>query len=141
MSTPHDALTLLGSSVHRLPATPEEAALESFPNRNPGRRYLVQLDCADFSSLCPVTGQPDAACISIRYIPGELCVETKSLKYYLASFRNTAAFNEEIINRILDDLVRACQPLELVVRGEFASRGGIRLSCEARFPDSSTQLF
>ena len=84
-----------------------------------------------------MTGQPDSARLEIRYIPGERCVETKSLKFYLASFRNQPAFNEEIINRILDDLVAALEPVELVVRGEFSPRGGVQLTCEARHPESA----
>ena len=127
-------LSLLGRSEHRLPASPDEARLETFPNRNPGRHYTIHLSQPDFASLCPVTGQPDAAHIEILYIPGDRCVETKSLKFYLASFRNHALFNEAIVNRILDDLVTACAPLQALVRGRFAARGGIQLTCEARHP-------
>jgi 7-cyano-7-deazaguanine reductase len=128
-------LSLLGKADTRLPASPEEAKLEIFPNQRPGRRYWITLNCPEFSSLCPVTGQPDSAKIVIRYVPGETCVETKSLKFYLASFRNQPAFNEEIVNRILDDLVAALKPQELVVRGEFAPRGGIQLTTEATYPE------
>jgi 7-cyano-7-deazaguanine reductase len=130
-----DGLSLLGRSEHRLPATPDEARLEVFPNRSAGRNYTIHLSAPDFSSLCPVTGQPDAAFVEILYIPDQLCVETKSLKFYLASYRNHAAFNESIVNRILDDLVAACAPRSAVVRGRFAPRGGIQLTCEARHPD------
>ncbi len=133
-------LSLLGRSEHRLPASPDEAALETFPNRTPGRQYTIHLSAPDFASLCPVTGQPDSAHIEILYIPGERCVETKSLKFYLASYRNHAAFNEAIVNRILDDLVAACAPLQAVVRGRFAPRGGIQLTCEARHPDRDGPL-
>lgn len=129
-------LTLLGKP-ERLPGSPDEAKLEVFPNQRPGRRYWVTLNCPEFSSLCPVTGQPDSARVVIRYIPGETIVETKSLKFYLASFRNQPAFNEEIVNRILDDLVTALKPLELIVRGEFAPRGGIQLTAEANYPETS----
>ena len=130
-------LSLLGKPDTRLPSSPQEAKLEVFPNQRPGRRYWITLNCPEFSSLCPVTGQPDSARILIRYVPGETCVETKSLKFYLASFRNEPAFNEEIVNRILDDLVRVMQPQELIVRGEFAPRGGIQLTTEATFPESA----
>ena len=133
-------LSLLGRSEHRLPGSPDEAALETFPNRTPGRNYTIHLSQPDFSSLCPVTGQPDAAHIEIYYIPDQLCVETKSLKFYLASYRNHASFNEVIVNRILDDLVKACAPRQAVVRGRFAPRGGIQLTCEARFPDFDGRL-
>lgn len=132
-------LSLLGKSQNRLPASPDEAKLDIFPNQRPGRRYWITLNCPEFSSLCPVTGQPDAAKVVIRYVPGEVCVETKSLKFYLASFRNQPAFNEEIVNRILDDLVEIMKPREIVVRGEFAPRGGIQLTTEARFPDTGAE--
>lgn len=128
-------LSLLGKPETRLPASPEEAKLEVFPNHRTGRRYWITLNCPEFSSLCPVTGQPDSAKVVIRYVPGETCVETKSLKFYLASYRNQPAFNEEIVNRILDDLVRIMEPRELVVCGEFAPRGGIQLTTEARYPE------
>jgi len=129
-------LTLLGHSENRLPASPDEAKLETFPNCRPGRKFWITLDCPEFSSLCPVTGQPDTAHIVIRYVPGERCVETKSLKFYMASFRNLPAFNEEIVNRILDDLVAAMDPVELNVSGKFGSRGGIQLTCEASHPEA-----
>lgn len=133
-------LSLLGRSEHRLPASPDEAVLETFPNRNPGRNYTIHLSTTDFSSLCPVTGQPDSAHIEILYIPDKKCVETKSLKFYLASYRNYPAFNEAIINRILDDLVKVCRPRQIIVRGRFSPRGGIQLTCEARHPDCKGQL-
>jgi 7-cyano-7-deazaguanine reductase len=129
-------LSLLGKPETRLPSSPSEARLEVFPNHRPGRRYWITLNCPEFTSLCPVTGQPDSAKIVIRYVPGETCVETKSLKFYLASFRNEPAFNEEIVNRILDDLMKAMNPREIVVRGEFAPRGGIQLTTEASYPES-----
>ncbi len=139
-SPSENTLSLLGRSEHRLPASPDEARLETFPNRTPGRQYTIHLSAPDFASLCPVTGQPDGAHIEILYIPGELCVETKSLKFYLASYRNHAAFNEAIVNRILDDLVAACAPRQAVVRGRFVPRGGIQLTCEARHPDRDGRL-
>lgn len=128
-------LKLLGRSELRLPRSPDEAKLETFANRAPGRNYRIHLSAPEFSSICPVTGQPDTAHIGITYVPDKLCVETKSLKFYLASFRNFPAFNEAIVNRILDDLIKACAPRQMLVRGEFGARGGIQLTCEARFPD------
>ncbi len=139
-STPPASLSLLGRSEHRLPASPDDAALETFPNRTPGRHYTIHLSAPDFSSLCPVTGQPDSARIEVIYIPGKRCIETKSWKFYLASYRNHAAFNEAIVNRILDDIVSACAPRQVIVRGEFAPRGGIQLTCEARHPDRKGRL-
>ena len=128
-------LTLLGHSENKLPQSPDEAKLEAFPNRTPGRNYRITLNCEEFTSICPVTGQPDCAHIEIVYVPDKLCVETKSLKFYIASYRNFPSFNEAIVNRILDDLVKACAPKQMVVRGEFGARGGIQLTCEARHPD------
>lgn len=134
------SLNLLGRSEHKLPASPDEARLETFPNRTPGRHYTIHLSAPDFASLCPVTGQPDSAHIEILYIPDALCVETKSLKFYLASYRNHASFNESIVNRILDDLVAAAAPRQALVRGRFAPRGGIQLTCEARHPHRDAPL-
>jgi len=129
-----DDFSLLGHES-KLPASPEEAKLETFTNKSPGRPYTIDLDCPEFSSLCPVTGQPDSAHIHISYIPAELCVETKSLKYYLASFRNLPSFNEEIVNRILDDLVEVIQPTRMEVVGQFSPRGGISLTASASYPE------
>jgi 7-cyano-7-deazaguanine reductase len=126
-------LTLLGKSEARLPRSPAEAKLETFPN--PAKRnYRIRFETADFTSLCPVTGQMDFAQITIEYVPAKLCVESKSLKFYLASFRNERAFNEAVTNRILDDFVRACSPREAVVTAEFSARGGIALTVRAEFP-------
>jgi len=129
---------LLGQN-QALPDKLSREILDTFPNHNAKRNYWIKLDCQDFSSLCPVTGQPDFARIKIEYIPGEICVETKSLKYYLAAFRNERAFNEEIVNRIADDLMETCQPRKLFVQGAFASRGGISLTVEANFPDEPVE--
>ncbi|HUF63809.1 MAG TPA: preQ(1) synthase [Verrucomicrobiales bacterium] len=125
---------LLGGSGSGLPPNPDEAILETFPNRHPARDYWIDLDCPEFTSLCPVTGQPDHARLTIRYVPDTRCVETKSLKFYLASFRNHRAFNEEVVNRIADDLLRTCAPRKLEVHGEFAPRGGIRLTVRVKHP-------
>ena len=126
------ALTLLGKSEAGLPSSPAEAKLETFPN--PAKRnYRIRFETADFTSLCPVTGQMDFAQIAIEYIPARLCVESKSLKFYLASFRNERAFNEAVTNRILDDFVRACSPRHASVNAEFSARGGIALSVRAEY--------
>lgn len=132
-------LTLLGHSENRLPASPEDATLEVFPNRNADRNYWIQLEYPEFSSLCPVTGQPDTAYLVIKYIPDEKCVETKSLKFYLASFRNTPSFNEDIVNRILDDLSGACSPRRMIVCGKFSPRGGVQLTTTAAYPDAGLE--
>ena len=130
-------LKLLGRSETHYPTKPGADILETFPNRYPQRDYWIRFDCAEFTSVCPVTGQPDFAKIRIEYIPDELCVETKSLKFYLSSFRNTRSFNEEISNRILEDLVTACAPRRAIVHGEFAARGGISVTVDAAHPDTA----
>jgi len=128
-----DGITLLGNSGKSFPEKPSFDILETFPNRNPDRDYLVKFDCSDFTSLCPVTGQPDYAKIHIEYVPAERCVETKSLKFYLASFRAQRDFNENIVNHIFDDFVKATKPKHLVVEGAFHARGGISLTTRVEF--------
>ncbi len=125
-------LTLLGRSEANLPASPNEATLETFPS--PARRpYTIRFETADFTSLCPITGQMDFAQIAIEYVPDRLCIESKSLKFYLASFRNERAFNEAVTNRILDDVVAACSPRQAIVTAEFSARGGIALTIRAEY--------
>ena len=129
-------LTLLGRSESRIPASPAEARLEIFPN--PSRRnYWIHFETDDFTSVCPVTGQPDFARIDIDYVPDRLCVESKSLKFYLASYRNERAFNEAVTNRILDDFVEASAPREAIVTAQFSARGGIALTVRAEYPDKN----
>lgn len=128
-------LRLLGRSEAVYPSKPSSSTLEVFPNQFQKRNYWIQFDCPEFTSMCPVTGQPDFAAIQIRYVPDGQCIETKSLKFYLASYRNTRSFNEEIVNRILEDLVTACAPRSLEVHGEFSSRGGISVTVDASYPD------
>src|ERR1700757_2911845 len=130
-------LTLLGHSDVKLPASPDEARLETFPNPAPERNYRIQFETDDFTSVCPVSRQPDFARIDIDYVPDRLCVESKSLKFYLASYRNERAFNEAVTNRILDDFVKACSPREAIVTAQFSARGGIALTVRAEYPDVS----
>jgi 7-cyano-7-deazaguanine reductase len=99
--------------------------LETFENPNPDRDYLIAFDCPEFTCLCPRTGQPDFAVVRIRYLPDRLCVELKSLKNYLWTFRNEGAFHEAVINRILADLAAAIAPRWMRVTGDFFVRGGI----------------
>ena len=99
--------------------------LETFPNPSPNRDYEISFDCPEFTCVCPRTGQPDFATIRIRYVPGRLCVELKSLKLYLWSFRNEGHFHEEVTNLILDDLVKTTCPRRMWVEGDFYVRGGI----------------
>jgi 7-cyano-7-deazaguanine reductase len=116
--------------------TAEEAAgvepLETFPNPRPARDYTIEIVCPEFTSLCPKTGQPDFGTITLTYVPDGSCVELKSLKLYLQSYRNQGAFYETVVNRLLDDFVAACQPRRCRVVGAFTPRGGITtsVSCE-----------
>jgi 7-cyano-7-deazaguanine reductase len=105
-------------------STPQKN-VETFLNPKPGRDYEIRFECPEFTCLCPLTGQPDFATIKISYVPDEKCVELKSLKLYLWSFRNEGAFHEAVTNRILDDLVAAVAPRKMRVEGAFAVRGGI----------------
>jgi len=109
-------------------------SLESFPNPRPGREFEIRFECPEFTCLCPKTGQPDFATIRIRYTPAERCVELKSLKLYLWSYRDQGAFHEAVTNQILDDLVRLLAPRRMVVEGDFMVRGGIHTVVEAHHP-------
>ena len=124
MSEPGAHLTQLG---HRapLPRSPQEAVLETVPNPHPGRHYVVRFTCPEFTSLCPVTGQPDFAHIVIDYIPRAWLVESKSLKLYLGSFRNHGAFHEDCTVRIGKDLVGVLKPRWLRIGGYWFPRGGM----------------
>lgn len=126
---------MLGRSDAKLPASPTEARLETFQNPAPNRNYRIHFETDDFTSVCPVTGQPDFAQIDIDYVPDRLCVESKSLKFYLASYRNEHAFNEAVTNRILDDFVKACSPRQATITAQFSARGGIALTVRAEYPD------
>jgi len=118
-----------GATVYPRTATPE--LLETFPNAFPDRPYTVVLSSNEFTSLCPKTGQPDFGTITIRYVPDKLCIESKSLKLYLFSYRDEGTFMETVTNRILNDLVEACSPRSMEVTGDFAPRGGIAISVTA----------
>jgi 7-cyano-7-deazaguanine reductase len=107
-----------------MPSTPS-TEIQTFPNPAGKRDYVIAFDCPEFTCVCPLTGQPDFATIRIRYVPDQLCVELKSLKLYLWSYRNEGAFHEAVTNKILDDLVQATQPRAMRVEGGFLVRGGI----------------
>ena len=108
--------------------------LETFPNPKPGRDYEIRFETPEFTCVCPMTGQPDFATIRIAYTPAKKCVELKSLKLYLWSFRNEGHFHEAVTNRILDDLVAALKPKRMTVVGDFLVRGGIHTVVEAHHP-------
>ncbi len=105
--------------------------LETFENQYPGRSYEILNRCPEFTSVCPKTGQPDFGTIYVEYIPDKRCIELKSLKLYLAAYRNEGIFYEHVTNKILDDLVAACQPRWMEVIGEFNVRGGITTTVTA----------
>ena len=120
-------ISLLGAGKKNKPSK----ILETFPNKNRGRNYVVTLHADEFTCLCPATGQPDFAKLKIEYIPGEKIVESKSLKLYLWSFRNVGCFHEHLTNLILDDIVAALNPVWCKVTGKFNVRGGIAITVEA----------
>ena len=128
MTQPEDLkdITLLGRK-----AQPSKK-LEAFPNRTPGRYYLVTLETSEFTCLCPVTGQPDFATIKVAYVPDQKIVESKSYKLYLWSYRNEGVFHEHVVNTILDDLVAVLDPHYIRVVGEFNIRGGIAITVRAK---------
>ena len=127
-----DDLTILGKKVD-YPKSPKEAKLETFKNQYPDRDYTIEFVCPEFTSICPITGQPDFATIYITYIPDEKCIESKSLKLYLASYRNTGIFSESATNKILDDIESACNPKWAEVVGKFNVRGGISINITAKY--------
>lgn len=131
-------LTLLGNKTD-YPTTYAPQILESFDNRHPERDYMVRLLCPEFTSLCPITGQPDFANIVINYIPNTKLVESKSLKIYLFSFRNHGSFHEDCVNTILNDLVELMQPKFIEVKGEFTPRGGIAIHPIATYGKPDTK--
>ena len=99
--------------------------IETFPNPFSGRDYTIDMECPEFTCLCPKTGQPDFATLFISYVPDKICIELKSLKVYLTSYRNEGGFHEKVVNIILDDLVSACKPRKMSIVGDFNVRGGI----------------
>lgn len=124
-------LTKLGSKETTYPDAPDRSILECFDNQFPERSYQVRFLCPEFTSLCPKTGQPDFAVITVDYIPNKKCIETKSLKLYLFAFRTYGSFMETITNKILEDLVAVCSPRWMRITGTFNSRGGIEIVVHA----------
>jgi 7-cyano-7-deazaguanine reductase len=114
-------------------STKPTTTLETFPNPNPERDYLIRFETDEFTCLCPRTGQPDFATLRVEYVPDQLCVELKSLKLYLWSYRNEGAFHEAVTNRILDHLVAAVRPRRARVEGDFNIRGGIHTTVIAEY--------
>lgn len=110
----------------------ELPAIETWPNQFPG--YEISVEIPEYNAICPKTGLPDFGHLTIRYVPGERCLELKSLKLYIVAYRNVGIFYENAVNRILADCVAACRPLRMTVTGRFSSRGGISSIVEARYP-------
>lgn len=123
-----EGVTLLGNQGTVYPSDYDSSLLETFANKHVGRDYVVRLDCPEFTTLCPKTGQPDFGHIWINYIPSERMVESKSLKLYLFSFRNHGDFHEDVVNIILNDLWDLMSPRYIEVIGRFMPRGGISIN-------------
>ena len=120
-------LTKLGSAKTDYPRDYDPTVLESFSNRHPENDYFVKFNCPEFTSLCPITGQPDYANIVISYVPDQRLVESKSLKIYMFSFRNHGDFHEDVVNRIMKDLIALLDPKYIEVWGKFLPRGGLSI--------------
>lgn len=132
-------LSLLGNKKTVYKDTYAPAVLETFINKHPNNDYMVTFNCPEFTSLCPITGQPDFANIVINYIPNEKMVESKSLKLYLFSFRNQGDFHEDCVNTIMKDLVKLMEPKYLEVKGYFTPRGGISIYPFANYGEKGTK--
>ena len=107
--------------------------LETFPNQDPGREFEVNITCAEFTAVCPRTGQPDFGTIQITYVPDQKIVELKSLKLYISEYRNQGIYHEHVTNTILDDIVAVCNPLRCEVVGDFNVRGGIKTVVRVKY--------
>lgn len=138
MNRENEGLTQLGNQTkYCMDYAPE--VLETFQNKHIGNDYFVKFNCPEFTSLCPITGQPDFATIYISYIPDELMVESKSLKLYLFSFRNHGDFHEDCVNIIMKDLIRLMQPRYIEVWGKFTPRGGISIDPYCNYGKKGTK--
>lgn len=136
---------LAGGSMPHVEDGPSAKLLEAFPNRFPGRNYVINIYFPEFTSLCPVTGQPDFGAINVDYIPDQLCVESKSFKLYMFAYRDYRSFMETITNNILDDLISTLSPRWCMVKGLFAPRGATRIHVAAEHykelsPEDSGQV-
>lgn len=130
-----NGLTKLGSPTSYRFDEPGPDLLETFPNRHPARDYVITFEHPEFTSLCPMTGQPDFATITVRYVPGAKCVESKSFKLYMCSFRNHGSFMESLTNTIADDLIGVLAPRRLTVTGAFNVRGGTGITVRVEHMD------
>ena len=132
-------LTKLGSAKTEYKTDYDPSVLESFSNRHPGNDYFVKFNCPEFTSLCPITGQPDYATIIISYVPDERLVESKSLKLYLFTYRNHGDFHEDVVNTIMKDLIALLDPKYIEVWGRFLPRGGLSIDPYCNYGKPSTR--
>ena len=132
-------LTKLGSKTTEYKTEYDPSLLESFSNKHPEREYFVKFNCPEFTSLCPLTGQPDFANIVISYVPDSRLVESKSLKLYLFSFRNHGDFHEDVVNTIMKDMIRLIDPKYIEVWGKFLPRGGLSIDPYCNYGKSGTR--
>lgn len=134
-----EGVTLLGNQGTKYSHDYDPAVLETFVNKHMGNDYFVKFNCPEFTSLCPMTGQPDFATIYISYVPDKIMVESKSLKLYLFSFRNHGDFHEDCINIIMKDLIKLMEPKYIEVWGKFTPRGGISIDPYANYGKEGTK--
>ena len=135
-----EGLTKLGSNGTQYSMDYDPSVLETFMNKHPDNDYFVKFNCPEFTSLCPITGQPDFATITISYVPSEKMVESKSLKLYLFSFRSHGDFHEDCVNIIMKDLIKLMDPRYIEVTGIFTSRGGIAIHPYANYGRPGTKF-
>ena len=134
-----EELTLLGNKVNKYRTDYAPEVLEKFGNKHPDNDYFVKFNCPEFTSLCPITGQPDFATVYISYVPDKFLVERKSLKLYLFSFRDHGDFHEDVINIIMKDLVKLLEPKYVEVWGKFLPRGGLSIDPYANYGKPGTK--
>ncbi len=135
----NEGITLLGNNNTEYPQTYDTSVLETFANKHPERDYFVKFNCPEFTSLCPITGQPDFATVYISYVPREKMVESKSLKLYLFGFRNRGDFHEDCVNIIMNDLIALMDPAYIEVWGKFLPRGGISIDPYCNYGKKGTK--
>lgn len=132
-------LTKLGSQKTEYKTDYDPSLLETFSNKHPENDYFVKLNCPEFTSLCPITGQPDFAAITISYVPDKFLVESKALKLYMFSFRNHGDFHEDVVNVIMKDLIKVMDPKYIEVQGKFLPRGGISIDPYSNYGKPGTK--
>ena len=140
MNRENEGLTKLGSQGTTYESKYNPSVLETFDNKHPENDYFVKFNCPEFTSLCPITGQPDFATITISYVPQQKMVESKSLKLYLFSFRNHGDFHEDVVNVVMKDLIKLMEPKYIEVWGKFLPRGGISIDPYANYGRPGTKF-